>query len=90
MTEHSKVVPLPRVIVQPPKDLRALVEDLAAWRHKPIAHTQLFIVDATGAVPTAKLTSEMMNTLVGGLCYVAARYSATIYHVAPTEFAMIV
>jgi len=90
VTEQNKVVAHPRVVLQRPKDLRALVEDLAEWRHKPIAQTQLIIVDATGAVPTAKLTPEMTHTLVGGLCYVAARYGAAMYQVAPTEFAMIV
>jgi hypothetical protein len=90
VSEQIKVVPLPRLVLQRPKNLRALVEDMSEWRHRPVAHTQLFIVDATGAVPTAKLTPEMANTLVGGLAYVAARYSATIYQVASTEFAMIV
>lgn len=90
MTEKGKVVPIPRPAIQRPKDLRALVEDMAEWRHQPVANTQLFIVDATGAVPQAKLTPEMAATLVGGLCYVAARYNATTYHVAPTEFAMLV
>jgi hypothetical protein len=63
---------------------------MAEWRHKPLANTQLFIVDATGAVPTAKLTPEMTATLVGGLCYVAARYGALSYQVAPTEFGLLV
>jgi hypothetical protein len=90
VTGQDKVVPIPRPHIQRPKDLRALVEDLAEWRHNPIANTLLFIVDANGAVPTAKLTPEMAATLVGGLSYVAARYSAVPYQVAPTEFAIIV
>ncbi|MGE4064666.1 MAG: hypothetical protein AB7E79_14975 [Rhodospirillaceae bacterium] len=90
MTGQDKVVALPRLNIQPPQDLRALVEDLAEWRHKPVAHTQLFVVDANGAVPAAKQTPEMTNTLVGGLCYVAARYGARAYKVAPTEYALLV
>jgi hypothetical protein len=89
VTGQDKVVPLPRVQVQPPKDLRALVEDMAEWRHKPVAGTQLFIVDANGAVPAAKQTPEMTNMLVAGLCYVAARYGAAAYKVAPTEYALL-
>lgn len=89
MTLQDKVVPLPRIQVQPPQDLRALVEDMAEWRHKPIAHMQLFIVDANGAVPSSKQSPEMTNTLVAGLCYVAARYGAKAYKVAPTEYALL-
>lgn len=89
MTGQGKVVPIPRVTIQRPSDLRALVEDMAEWRHAPAPNTQLFVVDVNGAVPTAKQTPEMMNTLVHGLCYVAARYGAKTYHVAPTEYALI-
>ncbi len=86
---QDKVVPIPRVAVHPPQDLRALVEDMAEWRHKPLSGTQLFIVDANGAVPVGKQTPEMATMLVTGLCYVAARYSARIYKVAPTEYALL-
>lgn len=88
MTSHDKVVAHPKVNIQRPHDLRALVEDLSEWRHKPVANTQLFFVDSNGAVPQAKQTPEMTATLVAGLCYVAARYGAKTYQVAPTEFAL--
>ena len=90
MTNTDKVVPIPKLSIQRPSDLRALVEDLAGWRHKPVAHTLLFVVDTNGAVPVAKQTPEMTATLVSGLCYVAARYGATSYQLAPTEFALLV
>lgn len=89
MSEHSNVVAHPRVAVQRPKDLRGLVEDMSEWRHHPTAAMQLFIVDATGAVPQGKQSPEMMAMLVAGLCYVAARYGATTYQVAPTEYALL-
>ncbi|MGE3476827.1 MAG: hypothetical protein AB7H70_13585 [Rhodospirillaceae bacterium] len=86
---QDKVVPIPRVTIHPPQDLRALVEDMSEWRHKPMSGTQLFIVDVNGAVPVGKQTPEMTTTLVTGLCYVAARYNAKIYKVAPTEYAVL-
>ncbi len=89
MTVQDRVVPIPRVTLHPPQDLRALVEDMSEWRHKPVTGTQLFIVDANGAVPVAKQTAEMTTTLVTGLCYVAARYGAKVYKVAPTEYALL-
>jgi hypothetical protein len=89
VSEQTNVVAHPRAAVQRPKDLRGLVEDMAEWRHLPTVNTQLFIVDVNGAVPQGKQSPEMISMLVAGLCYVAARYGATTYHVAPTEYALL-
>lgn len=89
MSEPTNVAAHPRVAVQRPKDLRGLVEDMAEWRHHPSVNTQLFIVDVNGAVPQGKQSPEMISMLVAGLCYVAARYGATTYQVAPTEYALL-
>lgn len=89
MTEREKVVPHPRVAIHRPHDLRALVEDMANWRHAPTANAQLFIVDMTGAIPQAKQTPDMMAMMAIGLGAVAARYAAKLYQITATKFALL-
>lgn len=88
-TDQDRVVAL-RTAVQPPQDLRALVHDIAQWRHAARPDTHMFVVDVTGAVPQAKQTPEMTASVVTGLGRVAARTAGALYQVAPTEYALIV
>jgi len=89
VTVQDKVVAMPRIVAQQPQDLRTLVHDMAQWRHAPRPDSQLFVVDVTGAVPLAKQTPDMMAMTLAGLGIVATRYSAHLYQLSATEFALI-
>jgi hypothetical protein len=82
--------PGPTNEVAKPKDLRALVQEMAAWRQAPVAGINFIAVSATGALPETRRTPALLAQLLTGLIAIAARVRGRFFHVTAGDFVIMV
>ena len=75
--------------VAQPRDLRALVQDMAEWRKAPVSDTSLIAISLNNALPEAKRTPELVEALAQSMGKLATRVKARFYRATPGEFVLI-
>jgi hypothetical protein len=69
-----------------PGDLRALVEEMAQWRHAPVAGTHLIALSIAGTLPENKRPPELLEPIQAAMAGIAQRARGRLYRPTPGDF----